>query len=92
MYHNRDEIDTTLYYTINIWREEGWNEEHGTMLPETVTKYAQRAASEQPNKLIIHYIQPHYPFIESETEFDKRHLTAPDTDEQAGKEENVWGS
>lgn len=93
LYHNRNEIDTKLYRTIDIWREEGWNEEHGTVLPETVTEYAQRAARAHPNKrLVVHYIQPHYPFIESETEFDKRHLAAPDADGQgAGKGENVWG-
>jgi hypothetical protein len=93
LYHNRDEIDAKLYRVIDIWREEGWNEEHGTVLPETVTEYAQRAAREHPNKrLVVHYIQPHYPFIESETEFDKRHLAAPDAGGQGeGKAENVWG-
>jgi hypothetical protein len=93
LHHNRDEIDAKLYRVIDIWRKEGWNEEHGTVLPETVTEHARRAAREHPNKrLVVHYIQPHYPFIESETEFDKRHLAAQDADGQAeGTEENVWG-
>lgn len=89
LYHNRDEIDTELYRVIDIWREDGWNEEFGMVLPETVTEYAQRAAREYPNKrLVVHYIQPHYPFIDSETEFDKRHLAPSDT---GGRAENVWG-
>jgi hypothetical protein len=85
-YGNRDELQVEFHEVINIWKEAGWDEENHTVLPETVTEYAQDAAEEYPNKrLLVHYIQPHYPFIGSETEFDKRHLVAPDTGER-----NVW--
>ena len=88
LHDNRDEIATELYHVVDVWREDGWNEEHGTVLPETVTEYAKRAAREYPNKrLVVHYIQPHYPFIGSATEFDKHHLAAGD----GMKGENVWG-
>jgi hypothetical protein len=85
-YRNRDELRVNFHEVINIWKEAGWDEEYHTVLPETVTEYAQDAAEEYPNKrLLVHYIQPHYPFIGSETEFDKHHLVAPDTGER-----NVW--
>lgn len=84
LYHNRKTIDVEFHDVIHVWREEGWDEEHGTVLPETVTEYALRAAEEYPNKrLVIHYMQPHYPFIESETDFDKDHLAG-------SRRENVW--
>lgn len=92
LYRNREAIDTDLHAVVDVWREEGWNEEYGTVLPETVTEYAMRAAREYPNKrLVIHYIQPHYPFIGSDTEFDKHHLAATDAGGEEGEAENVWG-
>jgi len=59
-----DETAPSLHDVVNVWREAGWNEEYRTVLPETVTEYARRAAREYPNKrLVVHYIQPHNPFI-----------------------------
>jgi hypothetical protein len=84
LYRNRDSIRATFHDVIHVWQEEGWDEEHGTVLPETVTEYATRAAEAYPDKrLIVHYMQPHYPFVDSETAFDKGHLTG-------GRRENVW--
>ena len=84
LYRNSKSIQAYFHDVIHIWREEGWDEEYGTVLPETVTEYAERAARDYPNKrLVVHYMQPHYPFIESKTKFDKGHLT--DTEG-----ENVW--
>ncbi|WP_248904860.1 hypothetical protein [Halocatena marina] len=65
LHRRRDRINTVFHDVINVWQRE-WDEEHGTVLPETMTKYGRRAAKRYPNKrLIIHYIQPHYPFIEN---------------------------
>jgi hypothetical protein len=92
LYHNRDRIDAELYKIIDVWREDGWNDEYGTVLPETVTEYAVRAAREYPDKrLVVHYIQPHYPFIGADTEFDKEHLAASDAEGIESRGENVWG-
>lgn len=79
LYRNRHRIDTSLYKSLNIWMEDGWNEEYGTVLPETTTEYAIQAAKDYPHKrLIVHYIQPHYPFLSSETSFDKGQLEDSD--------------
>lgn len=85
-YRNRERLPTELYDVVNIWQRDGWNEEHQTVLPETVNEYAKDAATAYPNKrLIIHYIQPHYPFLESESSFDKNHLNVENPDE-----EHLW--
>lgn len=82
LYRYRDEIKTMLHDVINIWQEDGWDADARTVLPETTTEYARRAAEQYPDKrLVIHYVQPHYPFIKSETEFDKNHLENPDGEE-----------
>lgn len=86
LYRNRTDIEANLHAVIDVWREDGWDEDHGTVLPETVTKYAKRAAERYPDKrLLVHYMQPHYPFIDSQTEFDKHALVDANRDS-----ENVW--
>lgn len=62
---------------IDCWADDGWNTKHGTVLPETVNEHARRAAVDYPNKrLIIHYMQPHIPFINTSTSFDKQRADA----------------
>lgn len=86
LYRHQDEINTELHNVVDVWKEDGWDEESGTVLPETVNGYALEAASDYPHKrLIIHYMQPHYPFLGSETEFDKHHLETAKEDEP-----NFW--
>ncbi|RDZ44872.1 hypothetical protein C5B91_09015 [Haloferax sp. Atlit-10N] len=75
LYRHQDEIDVEFHDVINLWTGESWNDELGTVLPETTTNESIKAAEKYPNKrLIIHYMQPHYPFIHSETTFDKGHI------------------
>lgn len=46
-----------------VWRD-GWNDEHKTILPRTVTDRAIGLHRElDPDRTIIHYMQPHGPFI-----------------------------
>lgn len=53
----------SFYKIISVWKH-AWNDEIGTVLPETVVKYALEVEKEHPDKrLIIHFLQPHYPFI-----------------------------
>jgi hypothetical protein len=54
-----------------VW-DFGWNEDHKTVLPETVTQAAIENVKKHPNKrIIIHYIQPHEPFINAENLVDE---------------------
>ncbi|WP_199243376.1 alkaline phosphatase family protein [Halopenitus persicus] len=67
---------------VHIWEDDGWDEKSGTVLPETVTKYAIEAAETYPKKrLVVHYMQPHYPFVYGDAEFGRDHLQKRDPDE-----------
>ncbi|WP_416841649.1 hypothetical protein [Haloferax sp. DFSO52] len=60
----REELAATFYDVVNVWIEDGWDESIGTVLPETMTRRAIEVSERYPDKrLIIHYLQPHYPFI-----------------------------
>lgn len=64
----------SFYKTVPAWKD-GWDEELGTVPPQTMTEFARRAAKEYPDKrLIIHYIQPHPPYI-AESNLPKRNVT-----------------
>jgi len=52
-----------IFEIINVWNG-GWNEEFRTVLPEKIVEEAKRAEEQYPNKrLVVHFMQPHYPFI-----------------------------
>lgn len=61
---HRDTYDTEFHDVINVWQEDGWDEDFRTVLPGVVTRAALRAREQYPNKrLLVHYMQPHYPFV-----------------------------
>lgn len=48
---------------VDLW-ESGWNEEYGTVLPETVNEAVHRERERDPGgRLIAHYSQPHFPYL-----------------------------
>jgi len=68
LYRHRDHIDVEFHDVINIWNDNGWDEEEKTVLPEPVTIAAREAADRYPTKrLLVHYLQPHYPFVGADT-------------------------
>jgi arylsulfatase A-like enzyme len=88
---NRERWDIHLHKTINVWLEDGWDDEIGTVRAETMTKAALRAAERFPHKrLVVHYMQPHYPFVPADTDFDKEHLRQIDGEGNEPSDENVW--
>lgn len=88
---NRDRWDIKLHKTINVWLENGWDEETGTVRAETMTKTALETAEQFPHKrLVIHYMQPHYPFVPANTDFDKDHLRHVNGAGGHPMHENVW--
>ncbi|WP_380677659.1 hypothetical protein [Salinigranum sp. GCM10025319] len=60
-----DDIGAEVHAYVDVWRDDTLVGEGNTVVPpETVTKHAFDAAEEYPNKrLLVHYVQPHYPFI-----------------------------
>lgn len=88
---NRERWDIRLHETVNVWLEDGWDRKTGTVRAETMTKAALEAAEQYPHKrLVIHYMQPHYPFVPADTEFDKEHLQQVDSAGDGPTSENVW--
>jgi hypothetical protein len=61
--HVHDIPDGVFYKVVNLLETE-WNPEHNTVMPIDVVKEAIRVYEEFPDKrLIIHFMQPHYPFL-----------------------------
>jgi hypothetical protein len=58
------ELQVDLHAVINAWEDDRWDEEIGTVLPREMTESAMQAVKDYPRKrLVIHYNQPHIPFI-----------------------------
>lgn len=75
LHRKRDRVDAEFHAEVNVWQDDGWDEEYRTVLPETMADYALEAAERYPRKrLFVHFVQPHYPFIVPDTEFDKLKL------------------
>jgi len=56
-------VSGCFYKVIPVWKD-GWDEEYGTVLPRTMVEYSLKIQAEYPDKrLIIHFVQPHFPFI-----------------------------
>ena len=48
---------------VSVWKDR-WYEKYGTVLPQDMVEYALKTNEMYPQKrLIIHFMQPHYPFI-----------------------------
>jgi hypothetical protein len=57
-------MNARLHDVIDVWEEEGWDDEFRTVMPDVLSDYAREAAERYPDKrLLVHYLQPHYPFI-----------------------------
>lgn len=57
-------LDDDTFHSVLPVFEDGWNPDHGTVMPDAVADAARQAHAEFPDKrLIIHFIQPHAPFI-----------------------------
>lgn len=58
------QVECQLSEVIGCWGDDGWSSIFDTVNPESVTEKALEAADRNPNKrLVVHYMQPHYPFV-----------------------------
>jgi hypothetical protein len=87
------ELDAgTFHAVINLF-ESGWNEELETVLPDAVTDAGLEAAGEYPEKrLILHYMQPHFPFIgEQGRSLDTGNISGDTVDETLSDDRpGIW--
>lgn len=62
-----DILDDGQFQTLDEVWEYAWDDETGTIPPGTVTDRAIDVARKQdPDRLIVHYMQPHHPFVGDE--------------------------
>jgi hypothetical protein len=88
---HRDEWEIAFHEVDNVWLKEGWDEETGTVRAETMTTAARQAHEAFPHKrLVVHYMQPHYPFVPVETSVDTGHLDSIEGADDTVTGENVW--
>lgn len=87
----RHEVGRRFHDCIRLWETE-WDEELNTVPPENVTDIAIEIQKKYPNKrLIIHYIQPHYPFIgETGQKIDHGTITGDGVLESERDVHSVW--
>jgi hypothetical protein len=72
VFHFRDEFDIQFHDVVPLYAD-AWNDELGTVVPKDVTDAAIDTAEKYPHKrLLIHYVQPHFPFIGADTDADKQ--------------------
>jgi len=58
-------FDGRFHAVENVWDGDGWDDDLGTVRPETMAERALAAVERYPDKrLFVHFVQPHYPFIE----------------------------
>jgi len=84
--------DGTFHAVINLL-DDGWDPEQRTVLPETVVTATRRAAERFPEKrLIVHFMQPHFPFIgDSGRRLDHGGIEGSAT-ENGDSKRHVWGA
>ncbi|WP_323191237.1 hypothetical protein [Halostella sp. PRR32] len=76
----RQEVSENFFHDVQLWRED-WNDDLKTVRPEAVVESALDIVRKYPNKrLIIHFMQPHYPFIGPEgKQIEQQGLLGDDT-------------
>jgi len=77
--NHQDTLNPSFHAVHDIWAGENWDDDQRTVLPETLASETRNIVSQYPNKrLIIHFVQPHMPFIDSDIRFGEEMF---DTDE-----------
>lgn len=69
----RDAINVEFHAVENVWNTDRWDDEEGTVRPEAMTDAAIEAHERFPDKRhLVHYMQPHYPFVGSSVDDETR--------------------
>lgn len=62
-FYATEDVDAEFHHVDHVWSDE-WDPELRTVHPASVTERAIEAHERFPDKrLLVHYLQPHYPFI-----------------------------
>lgn len=85
--------ENTFHKLYSLIKTE-WDETHQTVLPEDVVAATLKAHKEHPDKrLIVHFMQPHYPFLgETGEKISHRGISSRNKEDQNGSSNyTVWG-
>ncbi|WP_231186430.1 hypothetical protein [Haladaptatus sp. DYF46] len=81
--------DGVFHSVINLLTE--WDDDLQTVLPETVIDAALDAYEQYPNKrFIVHFMQPHYPFIGEKGRSMNHRGFAPNDDSNLRGDRSIW--
>ncbi len=84
---HHDRLNTKFYEVNNVWNTSRWDEDVGTVYPEEMTEVSKEYIENHPHKRhIIHYLQPHYPFINTDLENVGRDMLV-----NSDMGSNIWG-
>lgn len=63
--------DSIFHKVCDVWKD-GWSDEKETVPPEEVAKSARKSRAKYPGKrMIVHFMQPHYPYLGLESVKEK---------------------
>lgn len=100
--YSADVLDADEFESIDeVWRY-AWADDEGTVLPRPITDRAiETWRTREPNRLVVHYMQPHYPFVPTSLgrgidldAFDEEDTTSVWKRLQSGKIDNdeMWAA
>jgi hypothetical protein len=99
---SESELEQANFQVLTEAWKGNWDHDSGTVRPEPLTDQAiHYSRSLNPNRLIVHYMQPHYPFLSNEigegitlSDFGQEDSMTPWTLLEQGQvtEEEVWMS
>jgi len=85
------DIDTKFFDRVRLW-ETSWDDQLQTVHPQSVVERTTEVHEQHPNKrLIVHFIQPHYPFIgETGQEIEHGTMTGNGAISDERDQDSVW--
>ena len=62
-------LGVEFHELVNVWNTDRWDAERGTVVPSEMTAACLESLETYPHKRhIFHYLQPHYPFVDTPLE------------------------
>lgn len=95
--HVVHDLEGEFHKIVDVW-ETNWNSELGTVHPQAVTEQAIETHQNYPRKrLLVHYMQPHYPFIgptgqqlPTTSKFETHRREAQGENEDVAGVDDIW--
>lgn len=91
LYRHYEDVSPNFHKIYDVWNTEAWDEDLGTVQPNLMTERSiEKIQKHRHKRHILHYLQPHYPFIGSNLESVGREmLTSPE--QKQGNDFDIWG-